>query len=48
MNSTTVFHFAEWTALILVLLVALGIAAWPRRILAQKARAARGKAAKWL
>ncbi len=48
MNSTSVFHFAEWTALILVLLAALGIAAWPRRILAQKARATHGKAAKWL
>ena len=48
MNSTSVFHFAEWSALVLVLLAALGIAALPRRLLAQKARAARGKAAKWL
>jgi small-conductance mechanosensitive channel len=48
MNSASLYHFAEWTALILVLLAALGIAALPRRILARKAREARGKAAKWL
>ncbi|NCA83142.1 MAG: mechanosensitive ion channel [Opitutae bacterium] len=48
MNSTSVFHFAEGTALVLVLLAALGIAALPRRILAQKARAARGKGTQWL
>jgi small-conductance mechanosensitive channel/CRP-like cAMP-binding protein len=48
MNSASVFHFAEWTALILVLLVALGLASLPRRILAKTARTARGKTAKWL
>ena len=44
MNSTSLFHFAEWTALILATLAALGVAAPPRRFLARKARAARGKA----
>ena len=47
MNSTSLFHFAEWTALILATLAALGIAAPPRRILAYKARATRGKALRW-
>ena len=47
MNSTSLFHFAEWTALILATLAALGIAAPLRRILARKARAARGKALRW-
>jgi small-conductance mechanosensitive channel/CRP-like cAMP-binding protein len=48
MNSASVFHFAEWTALILAVLAAMGLAALPRRILARKARQAQGKAAKWL
>ena len=48
MNSSSLFRFGEWTALILLTLVALGIAAAPRRILARQARAAKGKAAKAL
>ena len=47
MNSALLFHFAEGTALILAMLAALGFAAPPRRILAQQALAARGKAARW-
>ena len=36
MNSNSLFHFAEWMALILVMLTALGIAAWPRRMLVHR------------
>ncbi|MGD9781833.1 MAG: cyclic nucleotide-binding domain-containing protein [Kiritimatiellia bacterium] len=41
MNSTTWVRIAEWGALILVWLVAMGLAKWPRRGLAQKAGAAK-------
>ena len=48
MNSASVFHVAEWMALILAVLAAMGLAALPRRLLARRIREARGKAAKWL
>ena len=41
MNSTTWVRIAEWGALMLVWLAALGLARWPRRGLAQKAGTAK-------
>ena len=48
MNSNSLFHFAEWMALILVILTALGIAAWPRRMLAHRIHSMHGHFFRWL
>ena len=48
MNSNSLFHFAEWMALILVILTALGIAAWPRRMLAHRIHSMHGDFFRWL
>ena len=48
MNSNSLFHFAEWMALILVILAALGIAAWPRRMLAHRIHSLHGHFIRWL
>lgn len=38
MNNASLFHFAEWGALILVLLASAALAVFPRRVLARRAR----------
>lgn len=48
MNSATLFHFAEWGVLILVLLAAMGLSVLPRRALARKAKDSKSALARWL
>ncbi len=48
MNSSSLFHFAEWACLILVLLLAMGIAVPIRRALTRRARALSNALEQWL
>jgi small-conductance mechanosensitive channel/CRP-like cAMP-binding protein len=48
MNSTSLFRVAEWTALILVMLVSMGIAFLPRRALARRVKESKHALVRWL